>query len=108
MSVQQKIETDTEKFRRVPSVLESYAIICGETHMSVIEAMARAMEQEGRDPQAPWPELVRAALAAAEALGWKLVPVEPTQYMKDRSGNTRAADVWRAMLAAAPSVEDAP
>lgn len=25
MSVQQKIETDTEKFRRVPSVLESYA-----------------------------------------------------------------------------------
>lgn len=90
--------------------------------MSVIEAMARAMEQEGQDPQAPWPELVRAALAAAEALGWKLVPVEPTQEMckaawespppYERHDSTREmythdyTQRYRAMLTAAPSIEE--
>ena len=71
---------------------------------------------------------MRAALAEARKLGWQLVPVEPTDEMFDAAGevlwgNPRAkADEWaktdkfeswaasgvkcyRAMLAAAPSIE---
>jgi|CXWL01.1.fsa_nt_gi hypothetical protein len=87
----------------------------------VIEKMARALDEFSvldlepidRAMALASPEMmraakVRAALAAAEAAGWVLVPRVPTQYMKDLSGTPRAADVWRSMLAARPMLEKAP
>lgn len=50
----------------------------------------------------------RAALAAAEAMGWKLVPREPTQDM-DQAGRCDSEEgvpvIWDAMWRAAPSVK---
>lgn len=67
---------------------------------------------------------IKAALAAADALGWVLVPVEPTEEMiedgcaidctrtacrarlecRDESGRATMREKWDAMLAAAPKV----
>lgn len=101
--------------------------------MSVIEAMALAMcnayrikpdaASMGRDSQIRTAvenrvKELRAALAAAEREGWRLVPVEPTEDMKaageieiDRDGYgtflwpNEALDVYRAMLAASPEAK---
>lgn len=89
--------------------------------MSVIEAMALAIcETDGADTQ--WADdyidFVRAALAAARKHGWQLVPVEPTIVMQGKGSGTlgergvpisynAATHCYRAMLSAAPSVEDA-
>ena len=83
--------------------------------MSVIKAMSRAaMARSPGDVD----DLIRAALAAAEREGWRLVPVEPTEDMKaageieiDRDGYgtflwpNEALDVYRAMLAASPEAK---
>ena len=88
----------------------------------VIEAMARAGDAEdsaNRGEPTPWREdiagndpvfrserlaVYRAALAAAEAQGWKLVPVEATEDMVIASYSAKSTDAaWSAMVAAAPS-----
>ena len=96
--------------------------------MSVIEAMRLAFatsvhgEAEARrfsaQSNATVDRAMRAALAAAEREGWRLVPVEPTEDMKaageieiDRDGYgtflwpNEALDVYRAMLAASPEAK---
>lgn len=105
--------------------------------MSVIEAMARAQYDKYMsgvsDLEPEWSglqeshrtrmrESLCAALKAAEALGWKLVPVEPTVDMNDIGAGVivyesatdpldhthcgeAARDVYRAMIAASPSIE---
>lgn len=65
---------------------------------------------------ASYADIVRAALSAAEAAGWRLVPVEPTRKIENmlcdsigydgytRTPGTRdaARRIWRAMISAAP------
>lgn len=100
--------------------------------MSVIEAMARAQYDKYMsgvsDLEPEWSglreshrtrmrESLRAALKAAEALGWKLVPVEPTDTMLTELWDNvwlesipcreGLADCYRAMIAASPSIEEA-
>lgn len=99
--------------------------------MSVIEAMALASRAEhdrecaGRG----WPtvdvlgplaidyRIVRAALREAERLGFKLVPVEPTEEMAGAVSNEFSSEdrilfmgIWlrghRAALSAAPGIEE--
>jgi hypothetical protein len=81
---------------------------------SVVEVMARAAY--GRAPVGvrSWddaPALTRidiiggmvAAIAALEASGFAVVPVEPTHHMVDVGDNETTADeVWRAMVGARP------
>lgn len=97
----------------------------------LVEAVARAQyEFFGRAWRLKWDELApkgqktmyrecaRAALAAIEAEGCRVVPVEPTEAMLDAGGSSvvrpsvymggtppgamrRARDIWAAMLAAA-------
>lgn len=48
---------------------------------------------------------IRAAIAAAEAKGWKLVPVEPTTEMCAKAADGYSdTTIWRAMLSAAPKI----
>lgn len=70
----------------------------------IVETMALAARLTTGTPDWTWAKVVREVIAAAEKAGWVLVPKEPSQHMKDRSGTPRAADVWRMMLAAAPKV----
>ena len=44
---------------------------------------------------------IRVFLATAEALGWRMVPLQAGQP-------GALTELWRAMVAAAPSMEDAP
>lgn len=85
--------------------------------MSVIEAMARAFER-GYGEVADTGDGIRAALAEARKMGWQLVQVEPTIVMQGKGSGTlgergvpisynAATHCYRAMLSAAPSVEDA-
>lgn len=94
--------------------------------MSILDAMAAGIAERGH---VAWESLtegekiaaretVRAALGAAEALGWKLVPVEPTPEMVMAGGDIEleseshflweenALACYRAMLAASPSIEE--
>ena len=93
---------------------------------AVLEAMARAMSRaehdacsvsgqdlSGHDPEGAWDcytQHVRAALRAAEAAGWVLVPVEATEEMR-LAGTAMTTkiykapnEIWSAMLRAAPSL----
>jgi hypothetical protein len=89
-----------------------------------VEVMAKAMlENECPVEWATcWPDLkrdymdrasaaLRALIAASTEIGWKLVPVVATEGMKDaaraliRHGTT-VDDIYTAMLAAAPGLED--
>ena len=83
----------------------------------VLEAMARAINSTGL----PWQsdmldrdalvEGARRMLAAAEAKGWKLVPVQATEEMVDAGDACLfLTSRWTAMVAAAPSTakEDTP
>jgi hypothetical protein len=79
-----------------------------------VERVARAIGLEiARAPVEPrggWLRAARAAIAAAEPPGWKLVPVEPTLGMliagsDDTDTNANRAEVrrsWAAMVKAAP------
>lgn len=80
----------------------------------VIEAMVVSYyDQPGDDTEAGWHiEAMRAALAAAEAKGWKLVPREPNEDMTgafdrhcDEHGQCMVKTGWRAMHDAAPKVK---
>ena len=89
---------------------------------ALIEAVAREIFLgDGGDPTA-WDKVrvrelylsnARAALAAIEAQGFRVVPVEPTSAMEDAgfaldtSGMVWPAvpdDIWRAMLSASPKL----
>lgn len=84
--------------------------------MTVLEAMARAaFEAEPkpamRAPFAHYPIAIRAALEAAKAAGYVLVPVEPTEAMVAAINDVNLAwydrpapvsEFYGAMLAAAP------
>ena len=97
--------------------------------MTLIETMARAMFLDDEQDESSWENAnglakqiyasnARAAIAAAEAAGWKLVPVEPTEAMMDAGlcgWQTAPADayvgevvarVYPAMLAAAPKADE--
>ena len=79
----------------------------------IIEAMARAFYANDGE-QSYGIDAMRAALSAAEAAGWVLVPKEPTEKMHDAAhanleslgyrsiGLVGEAGVYRAMLAASP------
>ena len=83
----------------------------------VIEAMARAhhdmrfadlglsfdaLDARGQAEQVAF---IRAALRAAEAMGWKVCPSEPTNEMANASLPVQNdINIWRAMWAAAPSL----
>lgn len=107
--------------------------------MSILDAMAAGIAERGH---VAWESLTegekiaaretaRAALKAAGALGWKLVPVEPTPMMAGMGENTiikqhrragialeelspngdphgycGAVETYRAMIAASPSIEE--
>lgn len=80
---------------------------------NLIEAMARAMQPWPDEPAIPgWMETAKRVLAAIEAAGYRVVPVEPTETMIRRAGvfldrdpRPAIADgVYRQMLAAAPKV----
>jgi hypothetical protein len=79
----------------------------------LIEAIAAALaDEEGLRPtERPrrWVRQAEAALAAIEANGFAVVPVEPTEAMKIAAFEAAGPhteecplDVWRAMIAAAP------
>lgn len=91
----------------------------------VLEAMALAYDVEvwGDEKGGPCPiglRGMRAVLDAAENLGWKMVPVDATHRMQDKGAAVSfmcaglrvhtptawMAEQYRAMLAAAPSIED--
>lgn len=93
--------------------------------MSILDAMAAGIAERGH---VAWESLtegekiaaretVRAALKAAGAMGWKLVPVEATVGMQGKGSGTlgergvpisynAAKHCYRAMIAAEPSIED--
>ena len=81
-----------------------------------------AQEESYAMPYKTWDEAARAALAAIEAAGYRVVPVEPTEEMVDRIGaelvrpnvymggtppgaKLRARSNYAAMLAARPKVQ---
>lgn len=78
----------------------------------VIEAMLAEIKPDGLPADV---SDIRAALAAAEAKGWKLVPREATDKMEiagaierdvmsfKKGSRARASDAWQAMHDAAPS-----
>ena len=84
----------------------------------LVEAVARACaasddETAGARYTNYWADMARAALAAIEAAGWRVVPVEPTEAMKvaglkqammaEPDGFiNQAIAAYVAMLAAAP------
>ena len=75
----------------------------------IIEAMARAFYANDGE-QSYGIDAMRAALSAAEAAGWVLVPKEPTPEMTgraiwaddQRTGGQTCNHLYRAMLAASP------
>lgn len=79
------------------------------TKEEVLEAMGHAA-LEADDGEASMPKVMAAALRAADALGWKLVPKEATEEMATLSYGADDpkyyADVWGHMIAAAPSLLD--
>lgn len=72
----------------------------------VIEAMSAAL-LPALDRGASGPDALDAALAAAEAMGWKLVPREPSGEMKVAPDGKEweTHQIWSAMYDAAPSVK---
>ena len=85
----------------------------------LIEEIARGMAIDAgayEGPDLHWPAYVddaQAALAAIEAAGFAVVPVEPTEAMKIAAFEAAGPyaeedplDVWRAMIAAAPMQGD--
>jgi hypothetical protein len=79
---------------------------------TLIEMMAKAIDQSdeavgGERHMEYWHDLARAALAAIEAAGYRVVPVQPTPDMLfelyDRANTTKA---YADMLAAAPKVTE--
>lgn len=86
-------------------IRDGSAVICRDC-----SATTRAFNPNSREKAASnWNR--RAAIAAVEAEGWQLVPVEPTEAMltagflslgKGEDASVLERDVYRAMLAAAP------
>lgn len=96
---------------------------------ALIEAVAKAScdnVYQRHGLPSPWPHLptdirdawtssARAALAAIEAQGYRVVPVEPTEEMAEKARNAiydsapskiRARSVYAAMLSAAPKIKE--
>lgn len=93
---------------------------------ALIEAVAKAMfardmpssdwdDKYDEDVREPYRKNARAALAAIEAQGYRVVPVEPTNAMVDAMyaldkvddrWPACADDIWRAMLSAAPKLTE--